>query len=163
MSFNKFYKFYNVLYVSRTESAPWATTGQIPWPAGASLAQTRASVSEITETDMQCRSFSASQSLSGSDVSARLPSSEAQRRPREAQRGPERPRESQRGPGKPREAQRGPERARRSPEKLTEAECPPAQRGSERPNDDYTAVEISVAALPISAGDRGLTCRGERL
>ena len=52
-SFTKFYKFYNVLYVFHTEPAPWATLGPIPWPAGASLAQTVAAMSETTEPDMQ--------------------------------------------------------------------------------------------------------------
>ena len=45
-SFIKFYKFYNVLYVSCTEPARWASPGPIPWPAGASPAQTVAAVSE---------------------------------------------------------------------------------------------------------------------
>ena len=36
----KLYKFYNALYDFHTEPAPWATLGPIPWPAGASLAQT---------------------------------------------------------------------------------------------------------------------------
>ena len=75
MSSIKFYKFYKVYYVSRTESAPWVTPGPIPWPAGASLGQTVAAVSETTKPDKQCRSLSASQCLSGFDVSARLPSS----------------------------------------------------------------------------------------
>ena len=115
-SFIKFYKFYNVLYGSRKESAPWATPGEVPWPAGASLAKMEASVSETAEPDMQCRSFSDLQ-CSGPDVSARLRSAEAQgspRKPTAAQRGPEGPREAQNKPGRLREAQRGPESFRES-------------------------------------------------
>ena len=77
----KFYKFYNVSYVFHTEPAPWATLGPIPWPAGASLAQTVAVLSETTEPGIKCKTFSASQCLSGFDVSARLPSSGPGHRP----------------------------------------------------------------------------------